>query len=368
MKYIKQLIEYLNGIRKIIKYINCRIILFTISDRLIRYYFEAIQPEAFHKGRNKKNYLTLTYRPKSTKNICKDAFAISIKEKIGIVIQGPIKSEDDFTYETIQLYKKIFPEALLILSTWEDEDKLTIEKLRTTGIKILLNKKFVKQGFINLNYQIVSTKAGIDFAKESGVGYLLKTRTDCRIYDGNSLNYLVSLLKLFKLSDDIKHQKQRIIAIDTYTHKYRPYSISDIVQFGDIDDMQMLWSVELDSSPRIEVAEFLNNCSTYMDEVNSNLSEPYIIMRYLEKVHEPIKRTIKHYYEVLTKRFLIIDKENLNLYWFKHNNWEQKWRQISVCEQDIIGQHLKFKDWFILYNYLDEIQNIDEGVLTRKIK
>jgi hypothetical protein len=368
MKYLKQLIQYVNKIRKRLKNITCRWILFMISDRLIRYYFEAIQPEVFHQGRNKKNYLTLTYRPKLVKNICKDVFAVPMKEKIGIVIQGPIKREDNFTYETIQLYKKIFPDALLILSTWEDEDKLTIEKLRKTGIIILLNEKPVKQGFVNLNYQIVSTKAGIDFAKKNGVNYLLKTRTDCRIYDGNGLNFLVSLLKQFKLPDEVKYQKQRIIALDTFTHKYRPYSISDIVQFGNIDDMQILWSLDLDRSPRIEVTDFLNRCNTYIDELNSNLSEPYIIMRYLEKINEPVMRTIRHYYEVLIKRFLIIDKETLNLYWFKHNNWEQKWRQISTCERDMIGQHIRFKDWMILYNYLDEIENIDEGILNSKIK
>src|SRR3990167_11502815 len=46
-----------------------------------------------------------------------------------IIIQGPIRREDNFTLETVKLYRKHSPAATVILSTWEDEDISTFKTL-----------------------------------------------------------------------------------------------------------------------------------------------------------------------------------------------------------------------------------------------
>ena len=81
-----------------------------------------------------------------------------------IIIQGPIRREDNFTLETVKLYRKHYPAATVILSTWEDEDVSSFEILKSEHLKIILSPKPPIAGQNNVNMQIASTKAGFDFA------------------------------------------------------------------------------------------------------------------------------------------------------------------------------------------------------------
>ena len=58
-----------------------------------------------------------------------------------VVLQGPINRRNNFTLETLLLYKKYFRNALIILSTWEGEDKYCIEQARKAGVEVILNKE-----------------------------------------------------------------------------------------------------------------------------------------------------------------------------------------------------------------------------------
>ena len=51
--------------------------------------------------------------------------------KIAIVMQGPILKEDDFTFETLKLYSKIFSQHHIIFSTWEDEELSHLNKIKS---------------------------------------------------------------------------------------------------------------------------------------------------------------------------------------------------------------------------------------------
>src|SRR3989338_8302443 len=68
-----------------------------------------------------------------------------------IIIQGPIRREDNFTLETVKLYRQHYPAATVILSTWEDEDVSTFEPLRDGRFKIVLGKKPSYNGTGNVN-------------------------------------------------------------------------------------------------------------------------------------------------------------------------------------------------------------------------
>lgn len=51
-------------------------------------------------------------------------------DNLAIVMQGPIRKEDNFTYNTVKYYRDIYPNAKVIVSTWIDEDANDIEKYR----------------------------------------------------------------------------------------------------------------------------------------------------------------------------------------------------------------------------------------------
>ena len=65
-------------------------------------------------------FATHVYRPKNADEVGIRSEKRA-KRKTAIVIQGPIKYEDNFTYETVKLYNLLYPECEVVLSTWEDE-------------------------------------------------------------------------------------------------------------------------------------------------------------------------------------------------------------------------------------------------------
>ena len=66
-------------------------------------------------------FLSYSFRPKLEKDTFKNIKFQNNSENTAIIIQGPVKNYENFVIETIKIYSKIFPEALLVLSTWEDE-------------------------------------------------------------------------------------------------------------------------------------------------------------------------------------------------------------------------------------------------------
>ncbi|TOO97816.1 hypothetical protein CGH26_26395, partial [Vibrio parahaemolyticus] len=94
----------------------------------------------------------------------------------------------DFLLNTLELYKKQFNSARIVLSTWSDTDKKIISKIEEIGIDVVLSDKPDNPGLLNVNYQLVSTKAGLRFISDREVEYTLKTRTDCRIHSSITLD------------------------------------------------------------------------------------------------------------------------------------------------------------------------------------
>ena len=133
-----------------------------------------------------------------------------------IVVQGPIILDQDFTIETLKLYRKNFPDAIIILSTWPTTKK-NIRILKKLDIKVLENLQPKNKGISNINLQIVSSRNGIHLAKKMGTKYVLKTRTDQRIYHPNLKNYLFNFINTFPLKKKIYESK---ISISRYLFKH----------------------------------------------------------------------------------------------------------------------------------------------------
>ena len=83
------------------------------------------------------NYLTYHLRPKIFKDFELES-TCEISEKFAVIIQGPIQENEEFLKQTVKIYKKIFKNSLIIVSTWESENKQFIEELRNENIHIIL--------------------------------------------------------------------------------------------------------------------------------------------------------------------------------------------------------------------------------------
>ena len=154
----------------------------------------------------KEAYVTFSFKPKKIKNF-KNLSEIANNDSVGIVLQGPIGGGIDFLIETVKFYKQLYPECFLVISTWDNESAQNKLKLENVNIKVLYNNLPESLGYGNINAQILSTYNGINFLNSQGCKYIMKTRTDCRIFRPNAISYMINLLNVFENKKHIKYKK-----------------------------------------------------------------------------------------------------------------------------------------------------------------
>ena len=77
------------------------------------------------KSFNDENYdISFRLEPKIANDIPTKPPRIKEKNNFAIVMQGPIRKEENFTFNTVCYYKNIYPDAVIIVSTWDDEEKV----------------------------------------------------------------------------------------------------------------------------------------------------------------------------------------------------------------------------------------------------
>lgn len=302
-------------------------------------------------------YLFFKDITKSLKN--REAFSIKKElesKKIGIILQGPYIKKNNFTRETLKRYRKSFPKSILILSTWSvpDSDKYFLKNI---DIEIIINKKPEYFGIANVNLQIVSTKAGIQMAKKIGVEYVLKSRTDQRIYNPNFLNHLICLLDAFPISHSFQ-QYFRLVACSLNTFKLRMYGISDMFLFGHIHDMNLYWNVPLDNR-KLDESIKLN---TWKSHSNAQLSEVFFCTNYLRSLDREVEFTLEKSLKAIEEHFVIVDQNAIDLFWHKYTYDEDRYLH------GMYNSQLTFNDWLMLhikdnivYNELMTDLKIDGG-------
>ncbi len=274
---------------------------------------------------------------------------------LAIVMQGQIKLQNDFTYETLKLYKKTFKDCPLILSTWKTEDQKAIEKIKSLGVDVILNDDPSVKDFANINRQIFSTQQGLSFAKTKCVDYVIKTRTDQRLYETNIPEYLFNVLKTFPAYDG-NVQKSRLITISFNTFKYRLYDINDMFLFGHIDEVIKFWSCEFET--RTEIPKFDN----LLEYCKWRPSEIYFTTEYLKKLGYKYDWTLKDSWNAYARYFCVIDSESVGFYWPKYFNFTNYWRNFLGANPEL--EELTFKEWLNLYAGIDNKINIADKSLV----
>ena len=249
-------------------------------------------------------------------------------DDIVIVIQGPIM--DSFTYETVKYYNKVFNEAVIVLSTWklDSEIKNKFDKLK---VEVLENEFPSKKGPYNINLQIISSSNGIDYSERFNRKYIIKSRTDQRVYDPNTLKYLKNLMKVFP-----SNYSSRLIGCSLDSILSRKFHLSDHFMFGDIKSMKNYWSPKIDNReiPSYNIED--NNQHEF------GLGGSYFFTQYI-KNHLGLSIN-SNYEQILAENFLIVNKNDIGLYWNKYNLKFDKYVSNSIInERD-------FAFWLNLYN------------------
>ena len=168
-----------------------------------------------------------------------------------IVIQGPIAYENNYTVETFKLYRSIYPNAPIIVSTWKDEATDAFRKeCKENSIILLENELLENRGYGNINLQLKSSFEGVKYVKDNtSAKFVLKTRTDQRIYYFSFLAYFKNLLETFPPKGD--KLRERIIFLGSVTTKHFPFNFHDFLAFGHVEDISKLYDIPFYS----EIAE-----------------------------------------------------------------------------------------------------------------
>ena len=302
-----------------------------------------------------KKYVTWDEKPVFAADYESAPDSLKQTPTLAIVMQGPLKLEENFTRETLKIYQKNFPDCPIVLSTWKTENADEIKKIEDLGVKVLLNSPPPPyKGLWNVNNQILSTRNGLARAKETGAEYVIKTRTDQRFYETNIPEFLFNILKTFPVYDR-GAQKSRLVTFSMNTFKYRLYDISDMFLFGHIDDVIKFWSCEFEQRTDFPPHQNLLEYSELRP------SEIYFTTEYLKKLGHDCKYTLRDSWLAYGRYFCVVDSVSVGLYWPKYSNIVNRWRNFFGAFPEL--EELTFKEWLNIYAGLDN-KNVPEHFIT----
>ena len=276
-----------------------------------------------HGENSLATFVTVKHRPKYPQNRHRKAQTDDIRD-ITIVIQGPIREEEDFTVATVELYRSLFPNAPIVVSTWMGSSPRAIKALIVRGCEIVMNSFPEVPGPYNVNLQILSTAAGLDRASKLGLPFVVKTRSDQRFHHNYSLSFMKRMLQLFPIDEPyLRAQRKRILTSSMGSFLYRLYGLTDMFQFGAIEDLLAFWSPSLDT--RLEEEIEPRKVSTLRELALRRKGEVYLMASFLDRTGSRTKWSLKDYWKAVAERFVVVDSSSLDLFWPKYSHLEDRW-------------------------------------------
>lgn len=310
------------------------------------------------------DYCSYRKRSGSSEDLIVHSGMLSNMSDVAIVMQGPLILENHFTLNTVKLYKCYYPECMVIVSTWKDSNRNEIDSLKTAGAEIVLNTAPNVFGLGNMNFQIVSTRGGIQCAADAGARYILKTRSDQRIYKPHMLEYFKALIEQFpiKKKTESAKQKERIIAVQTTVGggMFIPYFIADFLYFGTVQDIRNLFDIELDMSPnrtkderRIWLRDLLSSNPRIRDYYNATAPEIKIVKNYIKKyITENLEDTVKGYWDFVGNYLITVSWDDIGLFWPKYDRYNESNLFRTYSENDNTDLYLQynwtFQNWLLV--------------------
>lgn len=236
-----------------------------------------------------------------------------------IILQGPICKKDNMTLNTVLFYKKVYPYAVIIVSTWNDESEKELEKIAKSGAIIVKSEKPLNSGCMNVNYQLTNSLAGVKKAGELGCKYAVKTRTDQRVCKPYIFDAMLSALKLFPGG---RHQEGRLITLGYCGGgMFIPFHTCDFLYFGYTKDLLRLFSAPLDE--RLDDENIRKGIRVLTRRQLSETMLPpeiYILKHYCNDVLEYCcEDTVASYWHVVKNYLICFGMKDVDLMWNKYN-------------------------------------------------
>ena len=297
------------------------------------------------------NYIEYRLMPKDCSQIPVIEYNTSTIQKMGIILQGPICIKDNYTFNTIKYYRKMYPSATIILSTWKGENQEAIHSIKDLGVEIILNDDIPNPGVVNTNRQKYTTLNGIIRAKELGLQYVAKTRTDQCLRRPHVFEFMINLLDIFTPSNNF--QKKRIITLPTICagDVFYPYTFGDYFFFGTVEDMLALWDFPDDVNPERPIFESKRMQSEFCNEGT-------MIRNYLKLIGAKCDFSIEDHWNLMKNYFIGLDNGIVNLHYAKDDSTHIYSKSVNQMQSEYISfdsdsqlktENFGFVNWLNLY-------------------
>lgn len=275
-------------------------------------------------------FYTWHRRPRSLDSI--EVFPTEGSHSVALVIQGPILRRHSFTLESLKFYRRLLPESQIVLSTWEGLNSDDKQAFQTLEIELVENKIPEFPGPGNLNFQVKSTRAGLQRIQNSDLDLVVKLRTDQRIYNPNAFEIMRELLFVYPRQDT----GFRIGATSLNSFLNRPFSLSDMLQFSSLESLTGFWNlpeVTKDAGEAIWQGNYF--------------PEAVLVTAYLKSRGWIMAEPGETWRRAVAQEFLIADSNSLDQFWQKHSKREHLWRRygkIDALHELDFGAWLKLKN------------------------
>ncbi|ACH64905.1 WavE lipopolysaccharide synthesis [Aliivibrio fischeri MJ11] len=292
---------------------------------------------------------------------------------ISIIVQGQLfKSEHSSTLDVLQSIRKYYPNAEVILSTWTGSEISPLYQSLCDQVVLSDDPGDGSYGKppLNINRQIVSSRAGIDKATRT---YAIKTRTDL-IFTSDSLASFMGLT--LERTPEFSLGFGHICVADFSTRSHIsglkvPFWVCDFVYAGRKEDVKKIFDVNLYTKNDFEY--YLTHPKPdYMyrqSDVFQYTPETYFAYNYLKQGRDiPFENSYDNnsiamelYGNLLINNFIVLGEEQLGITSLKYHlpihpprkiMTYPKWSKLYLEKYDfVIPKPSLFQDQFEYLKY-----------------
>ena len=157
----------------------------------------------------------------------------------GIIIQGPT----NYYKEIIDCYTDI---PNVVFSTWDDEPQENIDYIKSKNIDVIQSPKPSFAGYLNVNYQVLSTYAGLEYLRTKNVTEVLKIRSDLK---PNNTHLLLDILEQKPLTflAICKPNIRPLYYELEYIHTSFDFPV-DLLLYGNIENMMKCFNFQIEQN------------------------------------------------------------------------------------------------------------------------
>lgn len=300
-------------------------------------------------------------------------------KELSVIVQGRI--ENNLTFNCLQSIRRQLPDAEIILSTWENTDITSLNKLydilvfnKDPGAMIFDDEEKKPN---NLNRIFVSSQNGINAATRK---FVLRLRSDLVLKNNNVLK----LIDDFTIRNPEKSLfKQRIFAYEIFSIKYdikkrnkqrMLFHISDWCYLGLKEDLQELFNIPLVVEP--EFSRYFETHHKQVDDIHTTRlwqmsPEQYFTSANAAKVCGDL--CFGNYLDITPENIKISEDFIINNFRvFSQKEWgistlKEEYKTIKMCVHSPFIYYSKAEQLKDYKKYCDNTIEISETVFLQKL-